>query len=236
VPVRALDQVFGATERRDHAGEALGRGAGSQSPVDSRDGVRPVGGDPPEHSSSLARAVVTARSRASRRFPVRKSITSRISRALPTFVAEDLPHVGQQRDGSEDRRHRDGDEALGERAGVVERRHERARPDLHVHDQRVEAGRELLERIDAVISGIESAVAVTSRIAYKRRSRSEHLSCATIAHPRSAPRSGSARGRARSRSRDAIELVERAAVWPRPRPEIIGTKPPHAALWEPGSG
>ena len=87
------------------------------------------------------------------------------------------------------------------------------------------------DRIEPTINDSDSTVPVASRIAYNRRSAGARLAVwPTIAHP---TRATAARRRSGSRntSYPGIDssLSSVPPVWPSPRPEIIGTKPPHAA-------
>ena len=98
--------------------------------------------------------------------PVRKSTALRTSSALPAAVASgsfmSVISAAVLRPAplaTATRLSRQG-------ARPLERRHEGAGAGLDVEDQRAEAGRELLaDRIEAVISGMDSTVAVTSRMA-----------------------------------------------------------------------
>ncbi len=88
-----------------------------------------------------------------------------------------------------------------------------------------------LLRIDAAISGTLSIVPVTSRSAYNRRSAGATSSvCPTKAHPvrRRTPRISDRDNRVRNPGIDS-SLSSVPPVWPRPRPDIIGTTTPHAA-------
>ena len=85
--------------------------------------------------------------------------------------------------------------------------------------------------IDAVISGMLSTVAVTSRRRYRRRSAGAiSLVWPTMTHPTSARASTISRA-ARSTRNPAIDssLSSVPPVCPSPRPDIIGTAAPHAA-------
>ena len=87
------------------------------------------------------------------------------------------------------------------------------------------------ERIDAVMSGIDSTVAVTSRSEYSFLSAGTRRSVWPMSDT---PISAiifwkSARDRRTSKPGIDSSLSSVPPVWPRPRPEIIGTATPHAA-------
>ena len=84
VALRALEQVGGPAERGDHRREALGGRAAVAAPARPRRARRLVRLTPPSASSSALSASVTSRRRGRRvAAPVRWSIDSRTSSALP---------------------------------------------------------------------------------------------------------------------------------------------------------
>ena len=99
---------------------------------------------PPRTSISRASALVTAWSRASRRRPARKSIGLPHLERVPHVVAQHLVHVGEPRDRPEARIAGHRDQALRQRLRALEGPREGAGADLHVHDESVEPGRQLL--------------------------------------------------------------------------------------------
>ena len=166
VPVGALDEVRRAAERRDHARETLGRGARGEGPLDRAGGRRVVPGQAAEDEQLAARArAVTAWSRASRRRPVRKSIASRTSSALPTswpstwFMSVSHATVRSPASAAT------VDQALGERLAASRDPAKAPEPTLTSMTRASSPAASFFERIEAVMSGIESTVAVTSRIA-----------------------------------------------------------------------
>ena len=83
----------------------------------------------------------------------------------------------------------------------------------------VQPAASFFDRIEAVISGIDSTVAVTSRMPYSRLSAGARSAVwPMMAHPALAVTDRNARYRARCRIRERVQLVQVPPVWPSPRP------------------
>gem|GEM_PF-3303767 len=87
------------------------------------------------------------------------------------------------------------------------------------------------DMIDDAISGSDSTVAVTSRSAYSRLSAGAMLFVWPIRHSPSLSTSSVNRSTERSTRKPGIDssLSSVPPVWPRPRPDTIGTHTPQAA-------
>ncbi len=85
--------------------------------------------------------------------------------------------------------------------------------------------------IDAAMSGMLSTVPVTSRSAYSRLSAGAIRAVCPISASPQSRRTARKRASSRFTSKPGIasSLSSVPPVWPRPRPEIIGTDTPHAA-------
>ena len=178
------------------------------------------GCNPPSTSSSAHSASVTSSRRGSRAAPVRWSIDSRTSTALPAvrpstwFMSVSSATVGSP---------------LPTATSTIARASSRARssaginapePNLTSMTSASRPAASFLDRIEPTISGIDSTVPVASRIAYSRRSAGARRAVwPTIAQP---TRATAARRRSGSSvdvvARDRLELVERAARVPEPAP------------------
>ncbi len=144
--MRPRNEVVGAAEAGDHALEPLGRRAGRQHAF----------------QGGRARAGVGRETRKRQEFGPerdRHPIEARIAPCAGQIVdgvahfdrvaggaGERLVHVGDERHGREAGVVGDGGDALGELAGAVQNWHEGAGAGLHVHDQALQACRELLRQ------------------------------------------------------------------------------------------
>ena len=106
-----------------------------------------------------------------------------------------------------------------------------ARPNFTSSTRASNDSESFLERMDAVISGIDGTVPVTSRSAYMRRSAGTIVAdCAPMATPRRCTWSmiSVSDNPVRKPGIDS-SLSSVPPVMPRPRPEIIGTRKPRQA-------
>ena len=118
-------------------------------------------------------------------------------------AAEDLVHVGQQRRSSASRSRRrprrSPSRAHARRRATVRNAPE---PTLTSITSESSPAASFFDRIDAMISGIDSTVPVASRIAYRRRSAGASRAVwPTIAQPARPPPSGAGQARGRRRTR-----------------------------------
>ena len=144
-----LHQVGRAAERRDHAGEALRGRAARRAPP--RAAPRPAsrsGARPPRTSISAPSASVTAWKRGSRRAP--GQVVDRVGDlervaggARPAAASMSVISADGRQAGARSRPRRC---CSASAARVVQRRHEGAGAGLHVHDEAVEPGGELLRQ------------------------------------------------------------------------------------------
>ena len=186
----------------------------------------------PRTSISRASALVTACSRASRRRAGQEVDASRTSSAFPTSWPSDLVHVGEPRDRPEARfagHRRPGFRPAPARSrGTPQKAPE---PTFTSMTSASSPAASFFERIDAVMSGTESTVAVTSRS--RRAAGPRARAPPSGRRSRSRPRArlpGTGRGPARRRSRGCSRACRACRPCdPSPWPEIIGTKPPQAA-------
>ena len=138
VRVRLLEEVGRPAELGDHRGEALGGRPAAQRlgrvvAVEAAEGEELAA----ELDGDLDEARVARRAG---EVVDRLADLERVARG----ATEDAVHVGDQGAGREPVARRDVDDRLRELAGGVDVGHERARARLDVHDERVQAGGELL--------------------------------------------------------------------------------------------
>ena len=210
-----LQQVLRAAEPGDHRRRSARRRRRSRAPRPRPRGPRPRRRPGrPARAAAPASASVTSCRRGSRAAPVRQSIASRTSTALPAVVAQHLVHVGDQRDGRQPGAAGHVDERARERLRVLARGHERARAGLDVHAPARRAPRR------ASWTGSRRRSAGSTRPCRWRRARAYSRRSAgarsavwpTIAQPasRTTRRSTSSAG-VRRVAGDRVELVQRAA-------------------------
>ena len=147
-------------------------------------------------------------------------------------VGERLVHVGHEGRCRQARAACDLDDRTRERTGIVEPRHEGARAGLHVHHQRVETGGVLLrqdrggdqwDRLD------RRGDVAHGRRASRRRGRDRRSRRRSRSRPRAPPPGPPAPSAPCGSPGSPSSLSSVPPVWPRPRPEIIGTNAPQAA-------
>ena len=147
VRLEVVEEARRAAEGRDHAVEALGGGAGGEGVADPRGArrsasAREAGGGEElaaERDGDVVEPAVDL-------VAAQEAGGVRHLERVAGGGGERLVHVGDERAGRAAGAVRHLDQRLGERAGVVQRRHEGAGAGLHVEDQRVEAGGELLRQ------------------------------------------------------------------------------------------
>ena len=114
----ALEQVGRAAQGVDHAGEALGGGAGGKGASSELLGPAAASAARPARASaSPHRASITSASCGSAGSPLSMAMASRTSTALPAAVAEALAHFGEQGHGRQARAVGDADDAAGQGLG-----------------------------------------------------------------------------------------------------------------------
>ena len=144
VPRRSVDQIDGAAQLEHHRAEPLGRRAALERSERGGAGRGHVAGQATQHEHLGAQRerhleqplVVRGSGQVIDRLPH----LDRVARRPP----QHLVHVGEQCHRRQPVADRHLDDRLCQLAGAIELREHRARADLDVHDQRIEARREFL--------------------------------------------------------------------------------------------